>query len=242
MKAYVLSDLHIEFCGFSPEPNGYDLVILAGDIHTKTRGVEWANDTFSCDVLYVMGNHEFYSGHFDRMLEKARLAAAPHVHLLENDTFVWNQIRFLGTTCWTDFTSSGDMVAATSIARETMTDFKVIRAGPNYRRLRPDDVICRNRRAKEWLTQELSRPFLGRTVVITHHSPLVEVGGGHEGHLTAAYCNSWHRLVEQSDYWIFGHTHESVDVQLGGCRVVSNQRGYPGESTGFAPGKIVEII
>lgn len=78
------------------------------------------------------------------------------------------------------------MVEATSIARETMTDFKIIREGPNYWRLRPDDVICRNRQAKEWLTQESGRPFPGRTVVITHHSPLVEVGGGHEERIATA--------------------------------------------------------
>lgn len=80
MKVYVLSDLHAEFEPFVPPSLDVDLVVLAGDINKKTRGIEWASDTFSCDVVYVMGNHEYYTGHFDRTLDKARKAAAIRVH------------------------------------------------------------------------------------------------------------------------------------------------------------------
>lgn len=242
MRVYVLSDLHIEFTDFVPPILDADLVVLAGDIHTTHRGVEWANDVFQVDVCYVLGNHEFYRTHFDRALEKAKAKAAPHVHVLENETFVCQNVRFLGATGWTDFTSSGDVSAAMSIARQEMTDFKLIRADSNYRRIRPDDIAARNRASKEWLASELGKPFNGQSVVITHHAPLPEVGGNeHEGHLSAAYCNAWHSLVMQADGWIFGHTHHSVDVRLGGCHIVSNPRGYPGEDTGFDSRKIVEF-
>lgn len=242
MKVYVLSDLHAEFEAFVPPALEADLVVLAGDINKKTRGVEWANDTFGCDVVYVMGNHEYYTGHFDRTLDKARKAAASHVHVLENETFVWSQTRFLGCTGWTDFTSTGDVGAAMSLARATMTDFRAIRADTNFRRLRPDDVAARSRETKAWLTRELQTPFGGRTIVVTHHAPVPEVAGDeHEGHLTAAYCNAWHPLLMQADGWIFGHTHWAVDAVLGGCRTVSNPRGYPGEHTGFDAGKVVEF-
>lgn len=245
MKVHILSDLHLEFTGFELpqlDAGSVDLVVLAGDIHKLNKGVQWANEAFSCDVLYVLGNHEFYTGHFDRTLEKARAAAAPHVHVLENQTHVSSGYRFLGTTAWTDFSSTGDVSAAMSMARDTMTDFRIIRADKNFRRLRPDDVARRNREAKEWLVSELEKSFDGKTIVITHHAPLHEVGGGeHSGHLSAAYCNAWHALVEKADGWIFGHTHASTDVELAGCRLVSNQRGYPGEDCGFDACKIVEF-
>lgn len=242
MRICVLSDLHLEFEHFEPAILDADLVILAGDIHMKERGVRWANEVFSSEVLYILGNHEFYSGHFDRALEKATQLAASHVHVLEQGVFIRDGIRFLGCTGWTDFCATGDVAAASAIARSSMNDFKVIRTGTNYRRLRPDDVAARSRQAKEWLSTELQKPFAGRTVVITHHSPLIEVGG-HEngGHLTAAYCNNWPSLVMQADMWIFGHTHHSIDTEMGGCRLISNPRGYPSEQTGFNPGKILEI-
>jgi predicted phosphodiesterase len=242
MKVFVLSDLHLEFSDFLPPETDADLVVLAGDINVATRGVEWANDTFKSNVCYVMGNHEFYRGHLDRTLEKAKAKAASHVHVLENEAFVFRQTRFLGMTGWTDFTSSGDVSAAMSIARQEMTDFQVIRTGSNYRRIRPDDIAERNRRSKDWLSAELAMPFMGRTVVISHHAPISEVvSQEYEGHLTAAYCNAWHSLVGQSDGWIFGHTHHAVDVEIGGCRIVSNPRGYPNEETGFDGQKIVEL-
>ncbi|MCO3557172.1 metallophosphoesterase [Pseudomonas aeruginosa] len=242
MRVCVLSDLHLEFERFEPAVLDADLVVLAGDIHTKERGIQRANEVFSSEVLYILGNHEFYSGHFDRTVEKSRQKAASHIHVLEQDVFIRDGVRFLGCTGWTDFAATGDVTAASAVARDTMTDFKVIRAGSNYRRLRTDDVATRSRQAKEWLSTELDKPFAGRTVVITHHSPLVGVGGHEQdGHLTGAYCNNWPSLVMKADAWIFGHTHHSIDVEIGGCRLISNPKGYPLEQTGFDACKIVEI-
>lgn len=244
MRVHVLSDLHVEFSGFEPEVGDADLVVLAGDIHTLTRGVKWANEAFNCEVIYVFGNHEFYGGHFERTLEKARECAAPHVHVLENESFIRNGVRFLGTTSWTDFTLTGDPVAASFTAWREMNDFKKIRIGDSYRKLRPADVIQRNRIAHDWLESELEKQFDGKTVVITHHAPLaciVGVGEGPVGHLSAAYANNWPTLVSMADAWIFGHTHEAIDAEFHGCRVISNPRGYPDEDTGFSPALVIDL-
>ncbi|WP_411561649.1 metallophosphoesterase [Pseudomonas shirazensis] len=238
MRIRIYSDLHAEIHHFDPPPldAGVDLVILAGDINKKARGVQWANDTFACEVAYIAGNHEYYDGHIDRSLEKMKDAAAGHVHVLENETMMLGDVRILGTTAWTDFTSTGDQLAASSAARQCMNDFKYIRADLNYRRLRPDDLVSRNHIARDWLTHELARSFGGKTVVVTHHSPSpLAIRSNHDGHLTAAFTNDWHSLVPLADAWVFGHTHEAVDIDLAGCRVISNPRGYPNENTGFDP-------
>jgi predicted phosphodiesterase len=242
MRIQIWSDLHNEFSPFSATAITADLVILAGDIDVQERGVRWANEAFECPVIYVCGNHEFYKGHIDGTLRKMRDAAAPHVHILENESFVWQQTRFLGTTAWTDFSSTGDAVAAGKMAWEWMSDFRLIRADDSYRRLRPDDLITRNHTARGWLAQELATPFDGKTVVITHHAPTPMVAGDeHDGHLNAAYSNHWPELIEMADLWIFGHTHRAVDLELAGCRVVSNPRGYPSEDTSFRPDYEVEL-
>jgi predicted phosphodiesterase len=51
MKIQIYSDLHNEFAPFEPTPSKADVVILAGDIDIKTRGVGWANDVFQCPVI-----------------------------------------------------------------------------------------------------------------------------------------------------------------------------------------------
>lgn len=242
MRILVLSDLHNEFSRFEPLSVDADIVILAGDIDVLTRGVTWANQAFEQPVIYCCGNHEFYRGHIDRTLLKIRAAAAGHVHVLENEVLVVGDIRFLVSCGWTDFSSTGDATAAAWVCAERMNDFRMIRAGSNYRRLRPADVIERSAAAHDFLALELSRPFSGKTVVVTHHCPIREAAGSQdEGHLSAAYYNCWYDLIDHADLWVFGHTHECVDLVLGRCRIVSNGRGYPGETTGFNPEKILEI-
>ncbi|MFK7698005.1 metallophosphoesterase [Pseudomonas caspiana] len=242
MKVLIYSDLHNEFDRFSPPPVDVDLVVLAGDIDVLARGVGWANETFKSEVIYCGGNHEYYKGHIDRTFEKMKAAAASHVHVLENEVFIAGDVRFLVATAWTDFASTGDVVAASNVCARDMNDFRQIRAGSGYRRLRPVDIIERNHATKAFFTQELAKPFDGKTVVVSHHCPLREAAGDeYDGHISAAYYNNWHSLVDQADAWIFGHTHKSIDAAFGNCRVISNPRGYPGEETGFEPTKILEV-
>lgn len=175
MRIRIYSDLHAEFHRFDPPPldAGVDLIILAGDINKKARGIHWANETFACQVAYIAGNHEYYDGHIDRTLQKMKDSSAGHVHVLENEALVLDNVRILGTTAWTDFTATGDQIAASSAARQCMNDFKYIRADSNYRRLRADDLVARNHIARDWLTQELARPFGGKRwwSPTMHHPP-----------------------------------------------------------------------
>lgn len=55
MKVLVYSDLHLEFRAFEPPQVDADLVVLAGDISVRGQGVTWANQTFTCPVIYVPG-------------------------------------------------------------------------------------------------------------------------------------------------------------------------------------------
>jgi len=43
---------------------------------------------------------------------------------------------------------------------------------------------------------------------------------------------SWLMKKHRIDLWCHGHTHTNIDfIAEGGCRVISNQLGYPQEST-----------
>jgi predicted phosphodiesterase len=220
-----------------------DLVILAGDVHTRGRGVAWAQSTFTSPVAYVTGNHEFYRGHIDRTLQKMKnLASGSNVHVLENETLEIGNVRVLGATAWSDFTAGGRPFQAAEEARRSMNDFRLIRSGLGFRALSTSDVISRNRGTYEWLAQELSKTFDGKTIVVTHHCPIISLSGPEQGSLLMpAFTNEWPELVPQADLWVFGHTHSHIDVIFDGCRVLSNPRGYPGEDCGFDPDFIIEI-
>ena len=244
MRIHLLSDLHNEFSPFTPEVMDADVVILAGDIDLKSRGVAWAEKTFSCPVLYVPGNHEFYGGHLTRTLEKMRAAQGAHVRVLDRDEVVIGGVRFLGATMWTDFSSTGSQPIAALAAQTSMNDFKVIRTA-DFRKIRPADLIKESVATRDWLRAKFAESFDGPTVVITHHAPSMRslVDNPYSGnHLDAAFANAWDDLMgDHVALWVHGHSHTAADYQIEGTRVVCNPRGYPDEETGFDPSLVIEV-
>ena len=245
MRLLVMSDLHIEFEQWSlPELDGYDVCVLAGDVSTKGRSTQWANDQSTRPTIVVAGNHEYYGSSWDKTLTRLRGAANPFIHFLEMDVAIVQGVRFVGCTGWSDFEGTGNPHLAMMDARAVMNDYKVIRMEPQYRRLIPQQTRDIARRSRTWLRTVLSQPFVGKTVVVTHFPPLMrfvpEVGT--HTHLRAAYGNDWPELVDMDiDLWVFGHTHHPVDEVLAGTRFVSNPKGYPQEGVAFNPECIVTI-
>lgn len=246
MRIHVLSDLHNEFSPFMPVVADADVVVLAGDIDVKGRGVPWARDAFACPVLYVPGNHEYYGGHLARTLAKMREAADERVRVMECDEVVIGGARFLGATGWTDYSATGSPALAEWDARQTMVDFRKIRTGDTFRKTRPADYAERARRTKQWLREQLAQPFAGPTVIITHHAPSVvslKKSPFSGSHLDASYANRWEDLMGGTvDLWIHGHSHQAVDYEIANTRVLSNPRGYPDEHTGFDAALVAEVL
>lgn len=77
MKLHLLSDLHLEFASYEADTGALaaaDVIVLAGDIHVGVEGIAWARRAFeSKPIVYVCGNHEFYSGHWTATLEECVL-------------------------------------------------------------------------------------------------------------------------------------------------------------------------
>ncbi|MCA9193838.1 MAG: metallophosphoesterase [Planctomycetales bacterium] len=56
-----MSDLHIEFADFDTPDVDADVTVLAGDVHTRDRGLQFARALSNHrPIVYVAGNHEFY--------------------------------------------------------------------------------------------------------------------------------------------------------------------------------------
>lgn len=262
MKLFVVSDLHNEFEPFAADAEAVaraDVVVLAGDIHTKDRSVEWARafvDDPAKPVVLIAGNHEFYRGHFDYTLDKLRERARDtNVHFLENDALVLGDVRFLGCSLWTDFELYDNDISSAICMRDAqsaMSDFRLIRATSSYRRLYPADTVRRHELSRAWLRNSLSEQFAGRTVVVTHHAPSAgSIDLQYAGDsLTPAYASNLEDLMGPSlPVWIHGHMHTSFDYIVSpntegiGTRVICNPRGYSPKhlNPDFNPSLIVEV-
>lgn len=247
MRINVLSDLHNEFQQFRPTKTDADVVVLAGDIDIRTRGLHWAAKTFNKPIVAVIGNHEFYGGSkVPNTIAEMRIAARElGIHLLEHDSVVIDGVRFLGCALWTDFKLFGEEKAESAqiAAWDSVSDFN----GQIYA-FSPVASVALHERAVEWLAGELAKPFHGPTVVVTHHAPAR--GSIHPRYaqdaLCAAFVSDLSRLMGVPKLWIHGHCHDSFDYELNGVRIVCNPRGYPlasggNENQDFDPGLIVEV-
>jgi predicted phosphodiesterase len=230
MRIHVLSDLHLEVAPFAPPDTGADVVILAGDIHNASQGLEWAARCFRGKrVVYVPGNHEYYDGELAAIGRTlAADAARLGVTLLDNAEAVIGGVRFLGTTLWTDFCLDGierrDQVMA--LSRPYIVDFRAIRSGNSP--FTPEASVELHLAARAWLEARLAARFDGKTVVVTHHAP--HPGSVHarfaDHPANGGFVSNLEALMGRAAVWVHGHTHNSFDYRVDGTRVVCNPRGY----------------
>lgn len=235
MRVAFASDLHLEFnpsitlTGLSKA----DVLVIAGDVGNHPDHLSFLvrrlRLLFSGPILFVLGNHEYYGGVFQDRLPEYRKAAMAlgGVHVLEKDVFQMGCVRFLGTTLWTDF--AGLRHAGSCCA--SMADFRLIQAKQGS--FSPDFVYREHQTSRDWLESELSRPFHGKTIVVTHHAPSFlsqhprfagsSIGGG--------FCSNMDDLIEKLKpfAWIHGHLHDPVDYRIGETRVLCNPWGYQQE-------------
>ncbi len=248
MRLHVLADLHREFGAIEVPTTDADVVVLAGDIDVGTKGVAWIRSQFSNQpVVYVLGNHEFYRHALpDLTNELRRDTAGSRIHLLENSSVEMAGYTILGCTLWTDFALSRNPERDMAKAKGLINDYRIIQLGCHNRVLQPRDTVRLHQESVEWLKTELGRYNPARTVVVTHHapSPRSEALAYANGPLSPAFVSDLGTLIEQSGIplWIHGHTHHNVDYRIGETRVLSNQRGYPGECVAsFNPGLVIEV-
>jgi len=257
MKIALYSDLHLECLSepWQPPFVDVDVVILAGDIASHTHGLKWATSAFAHwpgqpAIFYIAGNHEYYDAHLGLLAELRKPDwEQAGVRLLEKDSAVLPGLRILGCTLWSSF----DLYGASHIdmsmneAKRAINDYWIIKASGGQL-LKPLDTRRLHRLSTQWLAKELRKPFDGKTLVVTHFAPhRCCVAPQHENSALSPYFVSdlsYLMATYSIDVWCHGHTHTNNDfIAENGCRVVSNQRGYPGEiaNSGFRPELVIEV-
>lgn len=251
MKLHVISDLHLEFGALEVPEVEADVLVLAGDIHIGTAGINWAAEVArGLPVIYVAGNHEFYDGHIDHTaLEMRERAAERGVHFLEKGEITIDGVRFLGTTLWTDFKLYADTHEPGKCMREadlSLNDFRLIRKDEGRAFLASESALL-HEIATTWLQERLADSALGKTVVVTHHCPHPRsvperfVGSP----LSPAFSSDLSELMEsyRPVLWVHGHVHDSFDYMVGETRIVCNPRGYFRRemNADFNPAMVIEV-
>ncbi len=264
MKIQIVSDLHLEFSDINIQNQmGADVLILGGDIMVASKvnkpeseyGIRFRDFLKRCSfqfshVVYVAGNHEFYSdGKFFAGLDELRTACAAHdnIYFLERDTKVIDDVVFVGGTLWTDMNKFDPLTL--HAVRDMMNDYRAtVNDHAGYRKLKPADTCERHRETVQYIKHVVGENKDKTCVVVGHHSP--SFLSCHEQYkndhlMNAAYHSDLSEIMldnPQIKLWTHGHTHHPFDYVIGETRVVCNPRGYDGyEFTGWDINKIVEV-
>lgn len=242
MRIITYSDLHLEFgSGWMVPPNANgDVMILAGDIIIigDYDPLDQLLRKWKKPVLYVTGNHEYYTrkpmNEEDKELKGWLASRHPHVKLLLDEEVSIGGVNFFGGTMWTDF--NGGDAEAMEIAQDEISDFRLI-CNPDQTSFRPADAVALHEKFRSKLLNWFGKDLTGPRVVITHNAPVTNPNTKHRGSPFMAAFNSLDMVAvierHQPTLWVYGHTHECDDQTIGKTRIISNQLGYPGDSNTF---------
>ena len=276
MKIQIVSDLHLEHANAPQITNdGADVLVLGGDIclaehlyrhplslaHMRNndghaRDAQKYRDFFQyCSdnwktVIYLSGNHEHYSGRWDRTTPILREETERYGNILfcDQDRVDLGDVTILGCSLWTDF-NNGDPLTLLSV-KTMMNDYRAITENPSeglYHKLRPITAFNKHKSDLEWLGVQLSLLKDRKVVVCSHHAPShqsIHRDYANQHIMNGAFVSNLDGFImdhPQIKLWTFGHVHNVWNYTIGSTRLVCNPRGYPGEHSGWNPQTVVEV-
>lgn len=248
MRIQVISDLHQELGYTDLNFDNSDVVVLAGDINLGWKGIEWMKAKIpDKPVIYILGNHEYYKGSYPKTLNKIEEAAKDsNIFVLEESFIDVEDVRFHGTTLWTDFSIFGNPIEYGIICQSKMNHYIKIRRDPSYSRLRTIDTFKIHQLSKIWLQESLENSNSQKNIVITHHAPSIQSVPEQfrNDPLTSAYASNLEDFILKYKplYWIHGHIHTPCRYKLGETEIICNPHGYIDEKyNGYEKELIIRV-
>jgi predicted phosphodiesterase len=265
MIVQYMSDLHLEFGKMEIPIAAGDVLVLAGDIHLGTNAIPWIEECSKKfdDVIYILGNHEYYRHKFWKLPDQIRNGLSGYsmedptkpeeeptrlfdpltnVHFLNNESIKIGDVNFHGTTFWSK---------PNPMVEYSLNDFKLIeyKYKGGHGKFSSSECTKLHFKAKWWLNSAIVKGE--KNVVITHFAPSVEMTDRERyssDMLNSYYCTD---VLDEFDkehgkdisLWISGHTHSAYDKVIHNIHSVSNCRGYiPYEPTeDFNPLATIEV-
>lgn len=225
------------------------VLVIAGDLcddDTKAlsfMGRSWLGHVSKMfyKILVVPGNHSYYGtsicnmeSKFEKILEEQKI---DNVILLQEKTWLHEETNtlFVGTTLWTDFNKDDPLIKIDAVS--FMSDYRRIRTA-THGKLCPNYILSQHIRHKQYIITQAQKNKDKNVVVITHHLPSRTLcDKTYDGSFDSLYASSLEDIIldnENIKYWLSGHTHNPVSLQIGQCQCIVNPVGYAGyEYTGY---------
>lgn len=228
MQFELVSDLHLEMDRERKvfPALGSDVLVVAGDLHVGAANVYRDLVHYGKlykHIVYVPGNHEYYGSSLAEFNSQLRLLLSkhPNIHFLNNQFVDIDGVRFIGSTLWTNFRYNPLAMMA---AKTLIADFKQIKD------FTPELSAKEFYQSKEFIkfAYESSQ---NPKVIVSHFLPATECihsKYAHENLINNYFSNNlgeWISSLENT-VWVYGHSHDPMDIVIGETRLVCNPLGY----------------
>ncbi|MEA3329508.1 MAG: metallophosphoesterase [Nanoarchaeota archaeon] len=251
MKIQIASDLHLQnsdnwdWVEKHPLEIKGEVLVLAGDIGNLKFPEEY-EDFYNFvehnfeQVISINGNHEYYRGEITKKSKRIyEMLAGNHIKL-NNQVFNYGDVRFLATTLWSYVPREFE-----EKTEKLFNDYHRIKY--RGRNLKARDTNRLNKFSVNFLQEALDEKFEGKTVIVTHHLPSLDLVEQKDEFLFGQANNLEDIFAEhpEIDLWICGHSHKQIDTVINKTRIVQNSLGYVPEvlpaKMKFDRGFVVEV-
>lgn len=208
----VCSDIHLERDDISDiskiiTPDA-EILVLAGDIGNPMKSIynnflNYYSKLFNI-IFIITGNHEYYGNSMIETNKKIEEICDlyDNIHFLNNKTFKYEGILFIGTTLWSlipeDYTVYNQL--------SSMNDFKLIKEFTleEYRKLFINNV--------KFIKNNLEE----NSIIITHHAPSMKCVAEEYKYdkVNCCFASDLDELFMNNKVigWIYGHTHNNLSL------------------------------
>jgi predicted phosphohydrolase len=227
----LVSDIHLEFYSkkfrdfglFLPSnisPKG--IAILAGDIgypHSEIYKtfIGYASKNYD-NVVIVAGNHEYYSKRHDFDTINAKIEEVcsqfNNVYFLNNKIVTIDQIKFIGTTLWTNLEGLSPDISMNDLNFMSLTRIK-----NNFEK------------NIKFIEESLQENKNYECVIVSHHLPTFKLlDKQNDPRFFPCYASDLEHIMEKNSnisHWFCGHTHTSKESRIFSTLCAVNPVGYP---------------
>ncbi len=223
-----------------------DVLIIAGDIgHYNAQNIEVLKilqKKFYKHIVCVLGNHDYYlvngearysfeNNSFNRVENLRKfINKEKNIYCLDGNIVEIDGIKFGGCDSWYDdsymkrYFKQFDTNYINLLWKQYINDSRLIYGISHF------DTITKIER------QKLENIYQKCDVMITHVNPSFD-----EEHIDKKYHNNHTNTFFTFDgskyykngtmkYWLFGHTHDTIEYEIDNVKFLCNPLGYPNES------------
>ena len=182
---------------------------------------DWCSGNFK-ETVVIPGNHDYYRLWLDEdtISEPINYAIRKNVHCCNNVVFQLEDVDLICSTLWSELNPRYERALCSMLP-----DFQAIFL--EGRQIGSKDYCRMHKTALSFLKTAVEASTSRHIVVATHHLPSNAVVADcfKNSVLNSGFVTELGPWIASSsiDFWIYGHSHISIETEIGKTKILSNQ-------------------